>query len=48
MASLNLQDLTGQVKITEQSYFANGGSANIWKGKWARGGSNQTVPQVLL
>lgn len=48
MAFPNLQDLTGQVKITEQSYFANGGSANIWKGEWARGGSNQTVPQILL
>lgn len=28
------RDLTGQVMRTESDYFAYGGSADVWKGKW--------------
>ena len=28
------RDLTGQVMSTESDYFASGGTAHVWKGKW--------------
>jgi hypothetical protein len=36
------RDLTGQVMRTESDYFACGGSADVWKGKWVN-----TLGQVI-